>query len=404
MEKTKKEFIINEDELFILLDNSKKVLLIEPQYPRQYFPIGLGKISTYIKSNGGEVKYSRSVINEKFDLICITSLFTTNSKEVIQAINQCRQNIFLNKIPIIIGGIFASLMPEYIFKETGIKTFAGISNRLDSLVPDYSLPCELNDFWDKTAPCFTTRGCPNKCSYCMVWRMEPNFYIVPEWENNIKVDKPIIIIFDNSLLSASFDHLQNVVNCLVSNNKKVLFDNGFNCREIDDENSKQLARLSYIRYGLRIGFDRIEDDGYYQTAMETLIRNGCKIKNGISMTYILYNFDDTPQEAYYRAREAWKYKSYPYLMRYRPLNSLSKNNKNVFIGKYWTKNLIKAFDSWGKLYGYNRGDKTFESWVKGYDDKHSYKMNSEDWDAWYYEKNNLTRSTIACEIGRKYGI
>ncbi len=102
----------------------------------------------------------------------------------------------------------------------------------------------------------------------------------------------------------------------------------------------------------------------------------------IGLTYVLFNFDDTPQEAYYRALECWKYKSIPYLMRYRPLNLLTKTNK--FIGKYWSRNLVKLFSEWGLTYGFNNGDGTFESWVKS--PKTKIKLTKEDWDKWYYKR------------------
>lgn len=291
----------------------------------------------------------------------------------------------MNNVPLLIGGIFASLMPDYIYEKTGIKVFAGCSKRLDQYAPDYSIDYGIRGFWENASISFTTRGCPNRCAYCMVWRMEPEFYIIPSWRESLFNDKPIALISDNSLLSAPIEHLSEVVKILVEREKKVIFNNGFNCRMISDENAKLLARLDYIRNGLRLGFDRMEDDGYYQRAMETLVRNGCKIK-GNSYTYVLFNFDDKPQEAYYRAKECWKYGSNPYLMRYRPLDKLSR--RDPYIGKYWTKNLIKAFSNYGQNFGYNRGDGTFEAWVKGrkdIDGKWKYKsaLTDEDWEAWY---------------------
>ena len=63
-------------------------------------------------------------------------------------------------------------------------------------------------------------------------------------------------------------------------------------------------------------------------AMEKMNKFGMKIK-GNSYTYVLFNFNDTPQEAYYRLQECWKYGSNPYPMRYRPLNQLAKINSYI---------------------------------------------------------------------------
>ena len=70
-------------------------------------------------------------------------------------------------------------------------------------------------------------------------------------------------------------------------------------------------------------------------------------------------------------------------MRYRPLNQLTKINS--YIGKYWTKNLIQAFRYYAALYGYNRGDRTFESFIKT-DKFRQNQLSSDDWDKWNFKK------------------
>lgn len=386
--------IMNEKELISILKTSKNVLLIEPPYTRKYIPLGLAKISSFIKKNGRKTTYSRGPISGDFDLICIATMFTNDSKIVLQTIKQCKMDWFLKDVKIIVGGIFASLMPEYIYDNTGVSIFAGYSKILDSYLPDYGLDYDLDGFFNDAMTLFTTRGCINKCAYCMVWRMESKYSICSSWQKNIKnINREICIVSDNSFLSAPHEHVENVINSLNKNNKKVIFNNGMNCREINDKNAKLFASLKYIRFGFRIGFDRIKDNGYYQKAMEKLHKAGLKIK-GNSYTYVLFNFDDTPQEAYYRAQESWKYGSNPYLMRYRPLNQLTR--KQVYVGKYWTKNLIRAFSNYGQNYGYNGGDKTFESWVKGrinIDQKFQYKskLTDKDWNKWYYKKEDYAK-------------
>lgn len=106
-----------------------------------------------------------------------------------------------------------------------------------------------------------------------------------------------------------------------------------------------------------------------------------KYKINKSYTYVLFNYKDTPQDAYRRITTAWKYKSNPYFMRYRPLNQLNRNDEHI--GKHWTKNLVRMFLFYGHTYGYNRGDKTFESWANTQD---KIKLTNEDWDKWNYKK------------------
>ena len=383
--------IIDEKELIYFLETSKRVLLIEPPYRRSYVPLGLAKISSFIKNKGGKVVYSRSFIPGDFDLICIATVFTNDADMVLKSIYECQDSLFSKGTKVIVGGVFASLMPEYILKRSkkNLFIFPGYSKILDSYLPDYNLHYNIKGFFGKAMTLFTTRGCPNRCKYCMVWCMEPKFHICPAWKKNIEeIDRKICVISDNSFLSAPFDHIKNVIESLNKNGKKVIFNNGMNCRDINNENARLFASLTYIRNGFRIGFDRMEDDGHYQKAMETLAKAGLKIK-GNSYTYVIFNFEDTPQEAYYRARECWKFGSNPYLMKYRPLNQVIK--KPSYIGKYWTKNLVREFSNYGQNFGYNRGDQTFESWVNRrtevlQKDIYKSKLTDEDWEKWYYRR------------------
>lgn len=374
--------IIDESELIETLKKSKNVLLIEPPYRRQYIPLGLAKIASFVKNNGGKIKYSRgSISNSNFDLICVATCFTNDFDIVIKSVRDIENSILFRKIPVIIGGICASLIPNDLVNETKrAKIFVNCSDILDGYLPDYSIDWQVKGFFQDCMTLFTTRGCPNKCGYCMVWRMEPKFHILNYWKENIeKINISNCVLSDNNFLAANPEHIESVINCLNENNKKVIFNNGVDCKLINDDNAKLLASLAYTRNGFRTAFDRMTDDGHYQKAMEKLIKAGLRI-SGNSYTYVLFNFNDTPQEAYYRATECWKYKSNPYLMRYRPLDQKQKQLNHI--GKYWTKNLIRAFSYYGQTFGYNRGDKTFEGWIKSSE----IKLTSEDWDKWNYRR------------------
>ena len=365
------------------LDNSKNVLLVEPLYIKKYVPLGLAKIATYIKSKGRKIVYSRNSIVGNFDLILLTTLFSTDAKIVISTIKQLQSNLTLFHVPIIVGGIFASLMPKYIEEKTGINIFVGCSDMLDNCLPDYSLDWQVKGFVKDSFNVFTTRGCPNKCGFCMVWKMEPSFKILPLWKETIKkIDKEICIISDNNLLHAPFFHIQDVVRALNKYEKKVIIDSGVDCELITKENAKLLASLKYVRKGFRLAFDDMSQDGFYQKAMEQMIQFGLP-KQGSSTTFILFNFNDTPQDAYYRLRQSWKFKSRPYLMKFRPLNQLTK--RNFYIGKYWTENLLRVFRYYTIYFGYET--MTFEKWVE-YQNKEFKKnfLTDEDWQKWNFKK------------------
>jgi len=370
--------IIDEKTMFDLLNNSKVVALVEPPYKRKYIPLGLAKISSYLKKKNKKVIFSRGITNYKDipDLFCVTSLFTYFYEEIIETINIIKFLYPSSKI--LLGGISATLIPRH-FPED-IYIFTGVSKVLDRTVPDYSIDYNVEEPWDNFSYTFTTRGCPNKCHYCAVSKIEPEMEIVENWKEHIVDDKKFINIFDNNLSAFPVSHLENIVTFLEKSKKKVLFDNGFDCKHISNEVASLLARVNYYGTGLRIAFDRIEEDGVFQEAVKTLIKNGVPKK--AIMSFVIFNFNDTPKEADYRMRECVKLGIRPYPKQFVPLNNLNK--KDIYISKYWTLNLLRAFRFFWLMAGYyTKYD--FETWAKNQND---FVLNKEDWDTWNMEKNN----------------
>lgn len=253
---------ISESMLLDALDSASSVYLLEPNYRRKYVPAGLAKISTYLKHRGTPVDFGREYSGGNHDLVCITSLFTSQAAKVLEAYDRVR--FFAPDSKIIIGGIYASLMPGHAAKEMpGAELFIGYSKTLDLEIPDYDTDWGVKPPWDQASITFTSRGCSNNCPYCAVPRLEPGFWINPSWESHIVADRPIAMISDNNLSSAPWRHLSDVIAFLKDGNKKVIFDNGFDCKLITTKLASRLADLKYTRRGMRLAFDRIEEDAVF---------------------------------------------------------------------------------------------------------------------------------------------
>lgn len=356
--------IANEAEVLNRLSGSQKVLLIEPPYKRKYIPLGLAKISSFCKSNQAEVEYTRDCsiedqislfdsdgLADEYDTICITSLFTYESDTVFRQIEAARKR--WPKSFILVGGIFASLMHKKIaaryagMKNAGI--FAGYSRVLDQIMPDYSMDWGVESPWREFAYTFTTRGCINNCSYCAVKKLESAQWINPHWKELIDCGKQQIMISDNNLSSVNNNHLFSVIDFLHRKDKKVIFDNGFDCKYITKELADKVARLKFTRSGMRLAFDRIDEDGVFQQAVQILLDAG--VSKSHIMAYVLFNFDDTPQDADYRARECRRLGIRPYPQMYSPLNRL--NREKIFVGKHWTLALAREFRFFWLMAGMN---------------------------------------------------
>lgn len=203
-----------------------RVLLVEPNYKNKYPPMGLMKISTYHKMLGDEVRFVKGVDPNVdaavWDRIYITTLFTFDfsiSAETILHYMRLVDDVS----SLYVGGIMASLMPESIVEATGIDrshiltglftdtSVVGDNNdiNVDQLPLDYDILEDVNYKYPAGDNYFayTTRGCPNHCSFCAVPILEPNFHVTNNIVEQIKVidqkygPKQHLLLLDNNVLN-----------------------------------------------------------------------------------------------------------------------------------------------------------------------------------------------------------
>lgn len=205
-----------------------RVLLVEPNYKNKYPPMGLMKISTYHKMLGDEVRfvkgYEHEVDEETWDRIYVTTLFTFDFDVDVETINHYK--LLANNIKdLYVGGIMASLMPDRIVAATGIDR----SHILTGLFTDTSVVGDDNDINVDELPldydileqidykypagdnyfAYTTRGCPNHCSFCAVPILEPYFHVTNNIIEQIRTiderygPKQHLLLLDNNVLNTT---------------------------------------------------------------------------------------------------------------------------------------------------------------------------------------------------------
>ena len=203
-----------------------RVLLVEPNYKNKYPPMGLMNISTYHKMLGDEVRFVKGVDPNVdaavWDRIYITTLFTFDfsiSAETILHYMRLVDDVS----SLYVGGIMASLMPENIVEATGIDrshiltglftdtSVVGDNNdiNVDQLPLDYDILEDVNYKYPAGDNYFayTTRGCPNHCSFCAVPILEPNFHVTNNIVEQIRVidqkygPKQHLLLLDNNVLN-----------------------------------------------------------------------------------------------------------------------------------------------------------------------------------------------------------
>lgn len=370
--------IIDEEKMLQMLEGAKNVLLIEPEYPSKYPPLGLAKVKSFLDYHNIKTTFSRKMRYENYDLICITTLFTYYSKYVKDVIRN--RGLLHHDTPILVGGVFASMMPEQFEKVHNAHVFRGYSKVLDGYKPDYKILYRGGTQADDFSYVFTSRGCVNKCAYCVVWRIEKGMWINDKWQDTIDMSRPNIRIMDNNLSAAASNltHLKSVIDFTVENNKGVSFESGFDCKYITKEMANELSRIKYVNNGMRLAFDRLEEDRIFQNAVNMLKDSGISA-SGAMMAYVLFNFTDSPKEADYRARQCANLTVRPYVQMYRPLNSLNKEDQ--YIGKYWTRRLARAFRNfWLDFFLYK--NTTFNEYIHTTECLEKFKLTNRDVKMW----------------------
>jgi uncharacterized protein YbcI len=199
------------------------ILLVEPAYKNKYPPLGLMKLGTYFKNKKHNVLFvkgiNRNLPHEYYDKIFITTLFTFYFDMTVETIRFYKKHVKQIK-DIYVGGILATLMPKELKKATGVENIIQglLSNskkinfkdkvNIDCLTPDYEILKQTDYLYPAGDNYFayTTRGCPNKCPFCAVPKLEPKFKTTNNIFEQIKnVDylygaKRNLLLLDNNIL------------------------------------------------------------------------------------------------------------------------------------------------------------------------------------------------------------
>lgn len=212
------------------------------------------------------------------------------------------------------GGPAVSLMPDY------LADVAEIGGEVDALKhhnPDAT---------------FTSRGCIRNCAFCAVPKIEGLFRELNdnEWE-----PKPIVC--DNNLLACSKAHFDRVVDRLQLI-KKIDFNQGLDARLLTDYHIEKLITLDLDF--IRLAWDHLPLEPIVMNALERLLKAG--IPKRKIRVYVLFGFNDTPEDARYRFETLKTMGIWPSPQRYQPLDTLKKNSYvNAPLG--WTNRLLSDY-------------------------------------------------------------
>ncbi len=350
----------------------KKILLIEPDFPipsksknhKNFLPIGLLKIASYLRENNNQIKLVRGEPKNQEDLtklknfnpdeIWITSLFTYWAKYVKNSV-QFYKNIF-PKSKVIVGGIFASLLPEEKVKEyTGCdEVHQGVFPEAEKYSPAYDLIENSNPNPVDYQIIHASRGCKRKCTFCGTWKIEPKF--LPEKSITSKIKQKKIVFYDNNLLMNQ--HIEGILKELaeLKKGKKISWcesQSGFDGRVLFKKpRIAKLIKNAGFRYP-RIAWDWKYDEFHkIKKQIDLFIDAGYHFEE--IYLFVIYNWDISFEEMEKKRIKCFEWKVQIADCRYRPLNQLYDNYVPVIKGQTsedyyihskagWNDFLIKQF-------------------------------------------------------------
>jgi len=311
-------------------------LLVQPSYYSTYPPLGLLKISTLLKSQG----YTTELVTQlehpqrEPDVILVTSLFTYSWAKVKEAVDFYR-TMYPSK-PIVVGGIYASLLPEQ--------------------CPDYSLIPDWN-----ASILFSSRGCIRRCPFCVVWKIEPEYKATISIEHLVNPSHDKIIFWDNNFLASpyKFDILDYLITYRNEKGKRceVDFNQGLDARLITEPIAEKIKQLKMPL--IRLAYDKIQDRPYLMSAIGMLKAVGVSPKD--ILVYTLYNYKDTPEDFLRRLNDIMSLGAVAYPMRYQPVDALEKD---TYIAPNWSVELLEMVAKARRMLGTHGAFPSYEGLVK----------------------------------------
>lgn len=263
---------------------------------KTFVPLSLLKLSTFYKKKGYYVNFlSCKTVPKNIspDVICFSPIFRFKLKRDIGYILSFKKKYPSAKIRI--GGISISTNFE-IFKKyfKNDDLVVGSCEEIENVPPDYKI-ANINYSYG-----FTTRGCYKTCPWCIVPKTEGKFKLNQDWRTCLGKGHKVFYAMDNNVLRAGPDYVVQIFEEMKKRRMKIDFNQGLDC--ILFSKNEQFAEI-FKTYqenieNFRFAWDQNNQNKYAVKTLK-LIK---KYNLPISTWYMLYGFDETPQELFYRIR------------------------------------------------------------------------------------------------------
>lgn len=187
----------------------------------------LAKIAAFHKSRGDTVEWWNPLFNTEYDKIYSSKVFDFTPENPYLPDWAQRGGTGYRDIPL------NACLPE----------------EIDTMPPDFSIYPQC----DFTIG-FTTRGCPNRCPWCVVPQKEGDIKPYRQWKDLVQKDCKKLVLMDNNILSCDFGITQ--LESLIDSDYSIDLNQGMDARLVDRPIAQILARLKWIK-NIRFSCDQI---------------------------------------------------------------------------------------------------------------------------------------------------
>lgn len=268
--------------------------LKKKKYGATIYPnLALAKIARYHSERGDEVEWAIPFYH--YDKVYMAKVFNFSPDDLT----------YYDADEIIRGG-------------TGYDIASRLPDEIDRMQPDYSIYPNIPS---DTAYGFLTRGCPNKCRWCVVPRKEGTIRPYMDVDEIAIEGRKKIVLMDNNILAAG-DYAIKQLNKIIERGYRVDFNQALDARLVTDEYAQLLAKTKWIDRRIRFGCDTPKQIEECERAISMIQSYGYR---GEFFLYTMLNdnFDECYNRVHYwwevnhKCREEHKPNIYPFAQPYR---------------------------------------------------------------------------------------
>ena len=240
-----------------------------------YPNLALAKIARYHKQQGDDVEWAIPFYH--YDKVYMSKVFNFSADDLT-----C-----YDADEIIRGG-------------TGYNITSKLPDEIDRIQPDYSIYPNIPS---DTAYGFLTRGCPNKCRWCVVPRKEGSIKPYMDIDEIAIEGRRKIVLMDNNILAAG-DYAVEQINKIIERGYRVDFNQALDARLVTDDWASLLAKVKWLyKNRIRFGCDTHKQISDCERAIALLRQHGF---TGQFFLYTMIGGDNDFAECYERINHWWK--------------------------------------------------------------------------------------------------